>query len=441
MSRLRRALPVTAIAVAMGCGSRSALDAGLDASADAPDVIDATDAVDATTIPDATLDHVDEPSLPPTDAGVDSWVEPSDADLSCGAQPGAPWPMVAHDRERTARSAVDGPRTAQLRWSYAFAPYNDYSSSPVVAADGTIYLASMDGKLIALQSNGSPKWIAQNVNGYGSPALGCDGTIYIQGPHYWKNGWNDDIVMAVRSNGTLAWKYTGVAPFSWPDNSPVPVPGALLFGHDGFYSFGVDASVQAHVTQGNDYGGPRVAVNDAGVAFGSFYTSDAMATAVSFELDGSIAWKHPGMGQGAILADGTFASTGDSRIAGYGPTGTELWSVDVSKPRALAIATDGRLYAFTAPGIVSIDQAHVATLVYPWTNPDGHYPSLVVDASGWVYASLYDRVVALRPDGTVGFVFDLSTLQAADDITATSLALAKDTLYVAAYRRLYVLGP
>jgi hypothetical protein len=184
-----------------------------------------------------------------------------------------------------------------------------------------------------------------------------------------------------------------------------------------------------------------VAVNDAGVAFGGFYSVDASATAVSFALDGSVGWTHPGMGQGAILADGTFASAGPTRIAGYSSSGSELWSVNVTKPGTLAVAADGRLYAFTSDGIVSIDQSHVATLVYPWTNPLGYYPSLVVDSSGWVYGALYDRVVALRPDGTVGFVFDLGGPPNGDFITATSLALAQDTLYVAALHRLYAIGP
>ena len=53
-------------------------------------------------------------------------------------------------------------------------------SSPAVGSDGTIYIESEDYSVYALGSDGYLKW-QRNVNvfPYSSPAIGTDGTIYV----------------------------------------------------------------------------------------------------------------------------------------------------------------------------------------------------------------------------------------------------------------------
>ncbi len=51
---------------------------------------------------------------------------------------------------------------------------------PAVGADGTVYIASDDGKLYAISPNGTLKWGYSTGNSlYASPAIGPDGTVYI----------------------------------------------------------------------------------------------------------------------------------------------------------------------------------------------------------------------------------------------------------------------
>ena len=58
-------------------------------------------------------------------------------------------------------------------------------TTPAIAPDGTIYFASKDGRLYAVNPGGSKKWtFAIPVNdddskGYSSPVVGGDGTVYI----------------------------------------------------------------------------------------------------------------------------------------------------------------------------------------------------------------------------------------------------------------------
>jgi outer membrane protein assembly factor BamB len=54
-----------------------------------------------------------------------------------------------------------------------------YYSSPAVADDGTIYVGTTDGNLVAVNSNGSVKWYDHLVGSLSSPTLGKDGNIYI----------------------------------------------------------------------------------------------------------------------------------------------------------------------------------------------------------------------------------------------------------------------
>ena len=449
MQAYRRSTSLLAAALLVGCGARSMLGSTDDAAAkdDAGSSDDASDdaSVDATVEPERDAGKDAEPveDSPSDSSPPDAAIVPSDAGALCGTQPGAPWPMVAHDRERTARSAFDGPRTKQTKWQFTL-PYNNFSSSPAVAADGTIYLEDLGGELLALDANGAKKWSTKDTGAYGSPAIGCDGTVYVDGPHRWEQnvGWVDDLMVAVRPSGTLAWKFTVIVPFNLLDNSPVPAPGGLLYyARDGYYGLGVDGSFRFHVDGGAGYAGAREAINDGAVAFGSMASLDG-SSAIAFTADGSVAWSRADMGQGAILSDGTFVGAGPTRIAGYSPLGVELWSTPASKPSSIALAADGRIYAFSSQGIISIDGSHVATLVYPWTNPYGNYPSLVIDASGWVYGSLYDRVVALRPDDSVAFELQLGGMSNGGDyVDDTSLALSQGTLYVAAYHHLWAIGP
>ncbi len=61
-----------------------------------------------------------------------------------------------------------------------FAP----GAGPVIAADGTVYLGTMEGKLIALRADGSPYWTRQLPGRQGimtPPVVGTDGSVYVVG--------------------------------------------------------------------------------------------------------------------------------------------------------------------------------------------------------------------------------------------------------------------
>jgi len=173
------------------------------------------------------------------------------------------WPMTGHDRRLTCQAGVKGPQTNATKWTfdvggwiassasiaadgtiyimgldkknsseindsinstsigggiiptyvlYAINPdgsqkwktnfsmdITKYKASPLVAADGTIYITTQLGELYAINPDGTLKWIHKaEASGCGksAPNIGSDGTVY----YVWGNR-----LYAVGPNGTRKW--------------------------------------------------------------------------------------------------------------------------------------------------------------------------------------------------------------------------------------------
>ncbi len=80
------------------------------------------------------------PSLAPTQTvsavgiGVNAST-PASLSFTTAAPSTEYWPMFGHDSAHTSRSAVNGPNTADLAWTYP----DPVSGDPIVGPDGTIY--------------------------------------------------------------------------------------------------------------------------------------------------------------------------------------------------------------------------------------------------------------------------------------------------------------
>ncbi len=133
-----------------------------------------------------------------------------------------------------------------LKWSYTLGGSYGYGS-PAVASDGTIYLAHYgDGTIYALNPDGTRKWsYATGKTGlkvYSSPVIGADGIVYV--------GFSDNKVYALNPDGTLKWTYTTGGQIR---NSPaIGRDGTLYVGScDGYlYAFAGSVSFTADPTSG-----------------------------------------------------------------------------------------------------------------------------------------------------------------------------------------------
>ncbi|HVR35962.1 MAG TPA: PQQ-binding-like beta-propeller repeat protein, partial [Methylomirabilota bacterium] len=130
-----------------------------------------------------------------------------------------------------------GQTPGDLKWK--FTTGGSVWSSPAIAADGTIYIGSDDGRLYAIHPNGTEKWHFTASGVFppairSSPAVAIDGTVYVAD--------TAGILYAIRpSDGSQKWSVNiGAAIFSSP---AVAIDGTIyIAAEDGFlYAVGSTA--------------------------------------------------------------------------------------------------------------------------------------------------------------------------------------------------------
>jgi outer membrane protein assembly factor BamB len=199
--------------------------------------------------------------------------------------------------------AADG---SAVKWS---ATTNDtLGSSPSVATDGTIYIGSSDHKLYAFTHDGATKWVFDaGASITGSPVVGGDDTIYV--------GASDGKLYAVTADGKQRWVYAAGGAIS---GAPCVRAGVVYVGSD-------DKKLHAVATP-------------TGAGKWTFATLGAVATPV-------------------VGVDGTvYAGSADGRVYAVSPTGLLFFAVN-AKGRvhsAPAIGDDGTLYVTTDTAVVAI---------------------------------------------------------------------------------------
>ncbi len=173
--------------------------------------------------------------------GFAGWPTPADclaASLWTDFPSAAGWPQPGNVPANTYRTDLLGPVAAQAQWTYA--PTNTYVWRPSVAPDGTIYVCTavlsggVNGKLVALQPDGTVKWTAQLTTPGGAgvwcsatPVLDDAGNIYI--------AWAHDIdfhsltALAYDPNGTCLWRYQPQIELEYAQHMQGVVTGGVFY--------------------------------------------------------------------------------------------------------------------------------------------------------------------------------------------------------------------
>src|SRR5262249_20064949 len=153
-----------------------------------------------------------------------------DAPPSLPLEAQSPWPKFRHDARQTGRSSIH-PRGGGRRWSYPTG--KGIFSSPIVAADGTIYVGSADRTFYALNPDGSLRWSPPAAEIIASAALLDDrGRVYF--------GSGDGMVYALDAKtGAQSWTFLadppsgGLALLRWFEGNVGLLPdGTLLAPND-----------------------------------------------------------------------------------------------------------------------------------------------------------------------------------------------------------------
>jgi outer membrane protein assembly factor BamB len=98
-----------------------------------------------------------------------------------------------------------GKKTAAIPEKWQFAAAGPITAALALADDGTLYAASQDGFLYALDASGNLKWKFNSGPMKASPAIGADGTIYVSN--------EEQRIFAIDRTGAQQWA-AGGGPFA-----------------------------------------------------------------------------------------------------------------------------------------------------------------------------------------------------------------------------------
>ncbi len=279
-----------------------------------------------------------------------------------------PWPMYHRDLTRTGQASVSGPKLLDLKWSADLGPGTIANyASPVVDAQGRIYIGTADGVLRVFNADGSPAWIystgAMQSTFFGdqntpSAAIAADGSVYVL-----------DAVGSLHkltSSGAHVWTYD--SPGTSADSHPAVLPGGdvLIAVYEYFPPVGANAHLvcvkpdgtvrwtRSYPGVGHVLSGPAVAAD------GSIYVA-AFQYLYKYDSAGNPAWTYVNPGHmyctPTIAPDGRILVTDQAAymVAVDPVTGTEAWSYrfGVFSQAPVAVTADGLAVGAAWPGVVA----------------------------------------------------------------------------------------
>ena len=239
-----------------------------------------------------------------------------------------------------------GPAPNRAAWTRALAPI---ASSPVVGGDGTIYVGTSDGKLVAVAADGTAtKWSATTNDTTGSsPSIANDGTIYV--------GSSDKKLYAIAPDGNVKWTF---------DTGGAIAGSPAVGGDETVYVGSSDGKLVAVTPEGKARwtyatGGP-IAGSPAVLGGTVYVGSDDQKLHAVFTPTGAARWTYAtlgAVGTPVIASDETvYVGSADGTLYAVKSTGLLYFAVKARGKihSAPALSDDGTLYVTTDTALVAI---------------------------------------------------------------------------------------
>jgi PQQ-like domain len=336
----------------------------------------------------------------------------------------SPWPMNHHDPQSTGRSKYVGPLGGEIEWQLNIPGVNSAVgfTDLAIGEDSTIYFGSSyenvsQGQmsyLYAVSISGNIKWkFPLNypfVNT--APIVASNGTIYIAS--------GDKNLYAIDLNGQLKWKYTA--------NESIFLAGINIDKSGNMYFISNDGKLISLDNQGNlrwqllPDGGLRSS-SEAGITFSpdgkTIYSPGHVGSGskslYAISNVGEVLWTfgtNTSLIQPLVDSEGNiyfaYNNPNDSSFYGFvslNPSGQKRWVYQSSLGLVLpALDKNGNIYFAKGDGVVSLDYDGNLRWEYDNLSPT---TALVCDSEGNIYFASSD-FVALNNDGTVKYIIAIN---------------------------------
>lgn len=360
-----------------------------------------------------------------TSALLLAWHSPAAAQLA-----DTPWPTFQHDARHTGQSALLGPlfplgapAGADVR---AWQSFGTITSSPTVAADGTVYLGvdvprpgtSALGYLCAINPDMTEKWCVRTraSASRSSAAIAADGTVYIGDRDntltafdpangdklcLYNHGFEGDIQTSptIGANGTIY--------FAFSQN---------LYGTGVFTALNPDCTLKWYFAVGRYIGTSSPAIDQSGF----LYLGDLNGRLHKFQDHGTFTtrlWKAQ-IGtkitaSPVIGPDGTVYVGSTNGLSAVRPTdGSIRWNIPAGiVDETPALGKDGTVYFGAKSGQSRAIHAVAGDGTRRWqygpvplSSPHGGFPT--VGGDGVVYVGFGTGIYAFSPDGVSLWIHD-----------------------------------
>jgi outer membrane protein assembly factor BamB len=311
-------------------------------------------------------------------------VRPATATPAIPLDAQSPWPEMRRDSRNTGDSPIVARYHGDRPW--AFRTGRGIFSTPVIGADGTVYVGSADTNFYAIRPDGRLRWRLRTGG-----LIDAAGALSAYDPHLGSApltfGSADDRLYHVTTPAS------GRPRTVWTFRASVrPVPSQRVDWWEGNVAVGPDGVLYAGNTGGTVY-----AIRPGGTPLWTFTAGNSLWTTPAFADDGSSFW-------GSL----------DLNVYHLGTGGKDLWHVVVpgyviSSP---AIGSDGTVYVGSFDSKLYAFNPSTGQVRWSFKTSDHIYssPALGHDANGRTdaiyFASTDGSVYALAPSGRLLWRYD-----------------------------------
>ena len=298
-------------------------------------------------------------------------------DLGGDLPPRIAWTAQGGDAGHTGRGMAGSNATGgSALWS--FEGSSRYWSAPVIGPDGTLYLGTEDGDVLALDPSGRRLWdFHTGYEIFYSPALGVNGTVIVAN--------EAGRLVAMGHDGDLMWDL----PLGGPLSSPAVGPGGVVYV--------------------GDRSGALYAVNPWGTIRWRLGTGQGALSTPAVGPDGTVLFTTRSLMLYCVDSSGRFV------WASPLPRSDDSWSQPI--PSWPCVGPDGNVLVSVGGAIVALD--HEGKANWSLLDQSKDFSEPTVGPDGTVYVCTYGgELIALAPGGTIKWRFTSSDKIEAPPATA-----------------------